>query len=225
MKIPSSSRLQEKHEDEFSLDAKSYLSKIATASTRMSKLIQDLLNYSHLLNHDKLFAATDLAETLKNTLNDFELLIEQKAARIISGPLPVIEAIPLLMNQLFYNLVSNALKFSVDHVPPTLDISSHTLSKKELKKHPALNPLMTYCELIFKDNGIGFEQKYGQQIFTIFQRLNQPSQYQGTGIGLSLSKKIVESHHGEIFVEAKEKGGASFHIILPIRQFKSVKPV
>jgi two-component system CheB/CheR fusion protein len=213
-----SSRLQEKHEDEFSLDAKSYLSKIATASTRMSKLIQDLLNYSHLLNHDKLFAATDLAETLKNTLNDFELLIEQKAARII-------EAIPLLMNQLFYNLVSNALKFSVDHVPPTLDISSHTLSKKELKKHPALNPLMTYCELIFKDNGIGFEQKYGQQIFTIFQRLNQPSQYQGTGIGLSLSKKIVESHHGEIFVEAKEKGGASFHIILPIRQFKSVKPV
>ncbi|WP_255516918.1 CheR family methyltransferase [Larkinella sp. C7] len=221
--VTFSNRLQEKHEDEFSMEAKTYLSKIAGASVRMSKLIQDLLNYSQLLNHEKLFAPTDLGETLENVLSDFELLIEQKKAFITSGLLPTIEAIPLQMNQLFYNLISNALKFSREGTPPTLAISSHLLTPETISQYPTLNPSMTYCELIFKDNGIGFEQKYGQQVFVLFQRLNQPGQYQGTGIGLSLSKKIVEIHHGEIFVEATETQGAAFHIILPFRQFNPVR--
>ena len=217
--VTFSNRLQEKHEDEFSLEAKAYLSKIAGASARMSKLIQDLLNYSQLLNHEKLFAPTDLGATLENVLSDFELLIEQKQALITSGLLPSIEAIPLQMNQLFYNLISNALKFSSEGIPPVLAISSQFLTRDAISQYPALNPSITYCELIFKDNGIGFEQKYGQQVFVLFQRLNQPGDYHGTGIGLSLSKKIVEIHHGEIFVEATETNGAAFHIILPVKQF------
>jgi two-component system CheB/CheR fusion protein len=221
--VTFSNRLQEKHEDEFSLEAKTYLSKIAGASARMSKLIQDLLNYSQLLNHEKLFAPTDLGVTLENVLSDFEVLIEQKKALITSGLLPTMEAIPLQMNQLFYNLISNALKFSREGTPPVLAISSKLLTPETISQYPTLNPSMTYCELIFKDNGIGFEQKYGQQVFVLFQRLNQPGQYQGTGIGLSLSKKIVEIHHGEIFVEATETDGAAFHIILPIKQFNPVR--
>ncbi|WP_165940144.1 chemotaxis protein CheB [Dyadobacter psychrotolerans] len=222
--VTFSNRLQAKHKGEFSDDVSDYLKKIETASSRMSKLIQDLLNYSYLINHEKLFAPTDLDETLKDIMNDFELLIDQKQAIINSDTLPIIEAIPLQMNQLFYNLISNALKFSIEGTPPVIDISLKKLTEKEIKKHPALNRKITYCEIIIKDNGIGFEQKYGEQIFTIFQRLNQPGLYQGTGIGLALSKKIVENHHGEIYVEAKEKAGATFHIILPIQQFRSVMP-
>lgn len=220
--VTFSNRLQAKHHSEFSEEVSSYLKKIEDASIRMSRLIQDLLNYSSLLDHEKLFAPTDLDETLKDILNDFELLIDQKKAVINSDTLPIIEAIPLQMNQLFYNLISNALKFSVKDTPPIIDISFRLLPEKELKKYKGLNPKLAYCEIIFKDNGIGFEQKYAEQIFTIFQRLNQQSLYQGTGIGLALSKKIVENHHGEIFVKAKENAGAAFHIILPVQQFRSL---
>ncbi|MBE9464305.1 chemotaxis protein CheB [Dyadobacter subterraneus] len=221
--VTFSNRLQAKHKNEFSEEVSSYLEKIEGASTRMSRLIQDLLNYSYLINHDILFAPTDLDETLKDILNDFELLIDQKKAKITSDTLPIIEAIPLQMNQLFYNLISNALKFSLDNVPPVIHISIHSLSEKETKKHPGLNSRVKYCEIIFKDNGIGFDQKYDEQIFTIFQRLNQPAKYQGTGIGLALTKKIIENHHGEIYVEAKEYAGAAFHIILPIQQFDTMQ--
>jgi two-component system CheB/CheR fusion protein len=216
-------RLQEKHENEFSKDAKSLLDKIGDASGRMRKLIQDLLDYSRLINHENLFSKTDLNETLKNVMNDFELLIEQKKATIKSETLPVISAIPLQMNQLFYNLMSNALKFSKEGLAPKITITSHKLSKEEIKKYPALNIITndgepSYYEIIFKDNGIGFEQKYGQQIFTIFQRLHNKETYSGTGIGLALSKKIAENHHGDLFALGKKNQGASFHIILPVKQ-------
>ncbi|WP_159473709.1 chemotaxis protein CheB [Dyadobacter sp. 3J3] len=219
--VTFSNRLQAKHKNELSEEVSSYLEKIEGASTRMSKLIQDLLNYSYLINHDILFAPTDLDEILKDILNDFELLIDQKKAKITSDTLPIIEAIPLQMNQLFYNLISNALKFSLDDVPPVIHISIHSLSEKETGKRPGLNSKVKYCEIIFKDNGIGFDQKYSQQIFTIFQRLNHPGKYQGTGIGLALTKKIIENHHGEIYVEAKENAGAAFHVILPIQQLET----
>ncbi|MEO8147791.1 MAG: CheR family methyltransferase [Bacteroidia bacterium] len=216
------SRLQEKHKGEFSAPAKTLLNKVGGASERMRNLIQDLLNYSRLINHENQFVPTDLNETLKNILNDFELLIEQKKAKIKSDKLPVISAIPLQMNQLFYNLISNALKYSKDEVPPVITITSRMLSKKEIEKHPAINARVSeavkYCEIIFKDNGIGFEQKYGEQIFTIFQRLHNKETYSGTGIGLALSKKIVENHHGEIFAESKENEVAAFHVILPVKQ-------
>ncbi|MCF0057109.1 chemotaxis protein CheB [Dyadobacter sp. CY356] len=221
--VTFSNRLQAKHKDEFSEEVSSYLGKIEGASTRMSSLIQDLLNYSYLINHDILFAPTDLDEILKDVLNDFELMIDQKNAKITSDMLPIIEAIPLQMNQLFYNLIGNALKFSKEDVSPIIHISIHSLTEKETAKHPALNSKVKYCEIIFKDNGIGFDQKYGEQIFTIFQRLNQPAKYQGTGIGLALTKKIIENHHGKIFVEAKENAGAAFHIILPIQQLDSMQ--
>lgn len=219
-----SMRLQDKHKEALSTEVKSYLNKIEGSSKRMTSLIQDLLNYSRLLQHEKLFVKTDLNETLKNILSDFELLIHEKKAVIKSDTLSIIDAIPLQINQLFYNLISNALKFSKEDVPPVITITSRTLSKKAIKKYPTLVTLSEvegqpkYIEIIFKDNGIGFEHKYAKQIFTIFQRLHNKETFIGTGIGLALTKKIIENHHGEIFADAKENKGAEFHVILPIKQ-------
>ncbi len=211
-------RLQEKHKAEFSDDTQVLLKKISSASGRMVNLIKDLLDYSYLINHEKLFESTNLNEILNNVLTDFELLIEQKKADIKSDVLPVINSIPLQMNQLFYNLISNGLKFSKEDVTPHIRVTSQMLSKKRMSDFASLNPTAQYCEIIFKDSGIGFDQKYSEKIFAIFQRLHNNETYKGTGIGLALCKKIVENHHGEIFVESKENEGSSFHLILPVAQ-------
>ncbi len=213
-----SKRLQEKHKEGLNPEIKNYLNKIEGSSLRMSTLIQDLLNYSRLLQHEKLFVQTDLNETLKNILSDYDLLIHEKNATIKFDELSVISAMPLQMNQLFYNLIGNALKFSKEGVLPEITINSHILSKKEIAKHQSLDQSVSYCEIIFKDNGIGFDQIYSDRIFTIFQRLHSKDAYVGTGIGLALSKKIVETHHGEIYGNSIENEGAEFHIILPLTQ-------
>ncbi|MCW3117906.1 MAG: signal transduction histidine kinase with CheB and CheR [Chitinophagaceae bacterium] len=213
-----SKRIQEKDRYELHDEVKVYLDKIEIASGGMRVLIDDLLNYSRLLDHEKLFEATDLDATLESALKNFEVLIEQKKAEINAGKLPTIEAIPFQMRQLFYNLIGNALKFSTEQTPPVISIAASLLSEKQVTQYPILNPLVPYYEIIFKDNGIGFEQKYGRQIFAVFQRLHNKQTYSGTGIGLALSKKIVENHSGEIFAESKENEGAAFHIILPLVQ-------
>jgi two-component system, chemotaxis family, CheB/CheR fusion protein len=212
-----SMRLQDNHKDELSTEVKGYLHKIEASSSRMTVLIKDLLNYSRLLQHEKLFSKTDLNVTLDTTLVDFELLIEEKKAEIVVAKLPTLDAIPFQMNQLFNNLISNSLKFSKDGVPPVITITSRKLPEKEIEKYASLNPALSYVEIILQDNGIGFDQKYADQIFTIFQRLHSNETYSGTGIGLSLCKKIVENHHGEIFADSKENEGAVFHIILPLK--------
>jgi two-component system CheB/CheR fusion protein len=216
--ITFAKRLEHHRNNGLSEETKMLLGKIENASLRMSVLIRDLLNFSRIANAKELFQQTDLNLTLKNILNDFELLIEEKGAQISYDILPVIEAIPLQMNQLFYNLLGNALKFSKQHEVPVVRISSRTLNAKEVQKFPNLNTELNYVELIFRDNGIGFDQQYAHQIFIIFQRLNQPAQYSGTGIGLALSKKIVEIHQGEIYAQSRENVGAEFHVILPLSQ-------
>ncbi|WP_035456733.1 CheR family methyltransferase [Algoriphagus terrigena] len=213
-----SKRLKSTGNEELQEDIQVYLEKIEGASSRMSILIRDLLNFARMSDSQDLFQQTDLNVTLKNILNDYEILIEEKKAKIKSDLLPVIEAIPLQINQLFYNLVGNALKFSREDVSPVLTITCSVLSSEQIQKYGSLNPDLTYYQLSFKDNGIGFDQQYVHQIFIIFQRLNQPTQYSGTGIGLALSKKIVERHHGEIFAVGHVNEGAEFHVILPEKQ-------
>jgi two-component system CheB/CheR fusion protein len=211
-------RLQEKQKNILSADIKTYLNKIDSAATRMRKLIEELLEYSRLITYDKLFALTDLNVVFENVMNDFELMIEEKKAKISSNNLPVIQAIPLQMNQLFYNLISNSLKFSQEGIIPVITITSNRLSEKQASKLFNSSAETTYYEIIFRDNGIGFDQKYAEQIFIVFQRLHQNNEYTGTGIGLSIIKKIIENHQGKIIAEAKENAGATFHIILPAEQ-------
>lgn len=211
-----SKRLQTIDKGELSLEVQTYINKIEGASGRMSLLIQDLLNYSRLLQHEQVYKTLNLNETIRNILNDFELLLQDKKAVVNCEILPTIDAIPLQMNQLFYNLFSNALKFSIENVAPIITITARILSEEEVENYPALNSKNSYVEILFNDNGIGFNQQYAKQIFTIFQRLHGQETYNGTGIGLALCKKIVENHHGEIAAFSKEKEGATFRILLPI---------
>jgi signal transduction histidine kinase len=210
--------LQSTYNDVLPAEAKTFLNKIDGASTRMSNLVDDLLTYSRVANLEKLFAPTDLNETLKNVISDLDLLFEQTNATIQNDVLPTITAIPLQMNQLFGNLIGNAIKYVKEGVAPVIRISSHMLTEKEIELHSELNSRTAYCEIIFQDNGIGFDQKYEEQIFTIFQRLHGKTEYTGTGIGLALCKKIAENHNGKIFAHAKENEGAAFHVILPMTQ-------
>jgi two-component system, chemotaxis family, CheB/CheR fusion protein len=190
------------------------LSKINSSSERMKTLVKDLLTYSYLSNDQVSFAATDLNNVVKNILIDFELLIEQKNVDIRCGNLPVIAAIPLQMNQLFYNLIGNAIKFLRPGISPRIEISGKKLSAVQLQKYPTLDNELIWYDIRVKDNGIGFDQKYEKQIYTIFQRLHNNDVYKGTGIGLAISYRIVENHGGMIFAESALNKGAEFHILL-----------
>ncbi|MDP9229266.1 MAG: PAS domain S-box protein, partial [Bacteroidota bacterium] len=166
-----SERLSINSDEKLSGDTSLYLKKITDAADRMTMLINALLDYSRLSDHEQVFVKTNLNVVLKNIQNDFDLLISQKNALINSKDLPEIEAIPLQMNQLFYNLISNSLKFSRENISPVINITCRNFSHQEAIKHH-LDPKLSYCEIIFTDNGIGFNQEYAGQIFVIFQRLN-----------------------------------------------------
>lgn len=198
------------------------IDKIKRASERMSLLINDVLNFSRIVHLEDMFVKTDLNQILNNTLKDFDLLILEKDASVRVENLPVVEAIPSQINQLFYNLVGNALKFSRVGKPASLSISSRILPSEETENEYNvrfnLNKQLSYSEISFKDDGIGFEQQFAEQIFSIFERLNNQEQYSGTGIGLALCRKIVQHHHGGIHAEGKENDGAIFYVLLPLTQ-------
>lgn len=197
---------------------KGYLTKVHNSANRMAGLIKDLLDYSRLSQEGLQFQKVDLNVILKNILTDFEVAISQKNAMINAAPLPSISAIPLQMNQLLFNLVGNALKFSKPDTPPVITITSKKLSEEEVLQLRMLNARQEYFEIKLSDNGIGFEQDYAEKIFTIFQTLNQKSAYGGYGIGLALCRKIVRNHSGLIFASSHNNEGATFSIILPSQQ-------
>ena len=213
--ITFSNRLNQKYADILPVGSREYIDKIVSSATRMSDLIEDLLNFSWVSNSKEVFEETDLNEIVNAVLVDLEENIKEKKAIINIGILPVLKANPLQMTQLFLNLIGNALKFSKNAVPPEINISARDLSLSEIKKIPNLNLNLNYCKISIKDNGIGFEQKYIDKIFTIFQRLHGKNEYSGTGIGLALSKKIAENHSGYITAQSELNNGAIFIIILP----------
>jgi len=192
---------------------KRYLQKVNSSAHRMTDLIKAVLNYSRLSKTDSEFVAIDLNAVIETIKTDLELLIEEKKAVITTTNLPSIQGIPLQINQLFLNLLSNSLKFSEG--APDINISSSILPESEIKKIGFTKNGAEYIKLVFSDNGIGFEQQYADKIFSIFQRLHT-SQYAGTGIGLALCKKIVENHGGFITVESEPEKGTSFFIYLPL---------
>jgi len=196
---------------------KAYMEKIINAAERMSTLINDILSFSSL-KREPAFMKVDLNHVLKNMLIDLDLLIAQKNAQITHDKLPMIEAIPLQMHQLFYNLINNSLKFTREDVNPVIKITSRHLSVEEVKKHPDLLPELSYCEIILTDNGIGFNPEFSEQIFGLFKRLGTRKTYSGSGIGLALCKKVVHNHNGAIFANGNINQGASFHIVLPQHQ-------
>lgn len=193
------------------LDEKSrvYLQKIQHSTDRMVAMIDGVLAYSSI-NDEPLqkYEKVDLNEIVENIKNDLELIISDKHIEISSADLPAIEGAPVLLYQLFYNLINNSIKFSTEDKTPKVEIFAQPMKGG---KEPVV------C-IIVKDNGIGFEQKFADAIFDTFTRLNSKDRYEGTGLGLALCKKIVERHHGTIQASGEKGKGASFAIILPVHQ-------
>lgn len=210
--------ITQRHSGEIGEATLSYIHKISNSANRMSYLIRDLLDYARLSANNDLVTSVDLNEILQSVLIDFEVVIQQKQAIVKAEQLPVIEAIRLQMNQLFYNLISNSLKFGKKGQKLELSITSEPLSQDELKLYPSLRSTNHYVRLVFADNGIGFSQQYAEQIFTVFQRLNDKSLYGGYGIGLALCRKVVENHGGIIHASGIENLGATFYVILPLNR-------
>jgi two-component system, chemotaxis family, CheB/CheR fusion protein len=210
-----SSMLKEQFNDMLPMEAQELITKISGSSERMSILIKEVLDFSRILHGDTIFEKVNLNQIISDIINDFDLLVTEKNALVKCDQLPVIEAIPSQINQLFTNLIGNALKFSKKNIAPVILITSKILSKEELKEHPTLIQDIAYCEISVKDNGIGFEQQFANQIFLIFHRLHGRNEFSGTGIGLALCKKIAINHNGEIYADSKETDGALFRILLP----------
>lgn len=209
--------LQDRFSTQLNEGALAYVEKITSSAARMSHLIKDLLDYSRLAHNKPLFQAIDLNVAISNVLNDYELLIAQKKAIIEVDELPTVEAIPIQMNQLFHNLVGNSLKFVRKGTIPVLAIKCEEAKREEVKNFVRLKKDKMYFKFTVSDNGIGFSQQYADQIFSIFQQLNDKSKFGGYGIGLSLCKRIVENHSGVIYASGIENEGATFTFFLPVK--------
>ena len=190
--------------DETALD---YLQRMQGAAARMQTLIHDLLTFSRVTSKSKPFESVDLEEITRAVLSDLEIRIEQTGATVDVAPLPVIDADPTQMRQLIQNLLSNALKFQKLEVKPHIKIAADRVTSTA-----------DFCEITVTDNGIGFEEKYADRIFTLFQRLHGRSEYEGTGVGLAVCRRIVERHGGQIKAESVPQEGAKFTISIPARQ-------
>lgn len=188
-----------------------YLSKMISASNRMQNLIEDVLTLSKLSNNGLAKEKTDLNRIIKHICEDLEITIREKKASISLGTLPTIDAVPGQMHQVFQNLISNALKFSNKKFPQ-VSIAQKPITKEQAEELN-INP-NNFVYIVVSDNGIGFENQYKEKIFGIFQRLHGRN-YEGTGIGLAIARKIIENHGGFIYANGILDKGAEFHIILP----------
>jgi len=193
---------------------KNYFERIQTSVTRMRKLIDDLLLFSRTTKTDKIFEESDLNLLFKNALLELSEDIVEKRAHIESAQLPVLKVIPFQIQQLFQNLLGNSLKYSKPIVDQIIKIECERINAKDYSILKVASDNL-YYKITVTDNGLGFEQQYAEQIFTIFKRLHTSAEYPGTGIGLSICKKIVENHSGFIFAEGKPEIGAVFTVFLP----------
>ncbi len=181
--------------------------RIENATERMGALIDDLLLYSHVSQRPHETEAIDLNVKVQRVLEDLELDIEEKKAVVHVEKLPVVQGYRRQLQQLFQNLISNALKYSKADVPPVIDISASMVTESNRRYHV----------ITVKDNGIGFDQQYADKIFQMFARLHGKHEYSGTGVGLSIVKKVVENHHGHIQVQSLPGHGSTFTIYLPVK--------
>ncbi|MCC7030560.1 MAG: CHASE3 domain-containing protein [Chitinophagaceae bacterium] len=208
------SRIKERDFDQLNEKAKEYFTRVQIAANRMQKLIDDLLLFSRANKADKIFEHTDLQEIFDNAQVELAQLIEEKNARLQSTALPVIDAIPFQIQQLFNNLIGNSVKYARTHVAPVIQVSAQWLQADQI---PFLHHFgkARFLELTFDDNGIGFDQQYADNIFKLFHRLHDDNSFTGTGIGLTICKKIVENHKGYIKAYGVKDQGATFKVYLP----------
>ena len=201
-------RLKEKNADKFDPESVDYLERMQSAAGRMQTLINSLLTFSRVTTKAQPFAPVNLAEIAAEVVDDLEGRIEQVKGRVELGTLPVIDAEPVQMRQLLQNLIGNALKFRRPEEPPVV--------KVEAEIFPDPNaPEKKLCRLTVSDNCIGFEEKYVDRIFNVFQRLHTRNEYEGTGMGLAIVKKIALYHGGEVTAKSKPGEGSTFIMTIP----------
>lgn len=205
------SRLKEKCSDVIGEQGLNYIDRMMDAASRMQILINNLLDYSRVTTKARAFTPVNLSAIAREVLSDLEVRIEQTGAKVKLTDLPTIDADALQMRQLFQNLIGNALKFNKKGSPPVVKISGE-FNEVEGNDNRAYR-------ITVEDNGIGFDEKYADRIFGIFQRLHGRSEYEGTGIGLSICKKIVERHGGSIKAKSSLGQGTKFIITLPVKQY------
>ncbi len=193
-------------------DGQTYLDRMRNAASRMQILINDLLTFSRITTKALPFSLVDLNMIAHEVVLDLEVRVRSTQGTVEIAALPTIQADPLQMRQLLQNLIGNALKFHKPDTPPHVHVSAQILSEP--------SPKGTHCLLTVKDNGIGFDEKYLDRIFTVFQRLHGRGVYEGTGIGLAVVRKIVERHGGTVTAHSTVGQGATFLVTLPVQQSK-----
>ena len=207
------SRLVSKDYSNLSKSGQQYVSSIQSSANRMRVLIQDLLQFSRTNKGEKVFEEADLNVLLENAKQELAQIMEDKKAVIESNELPTLNVIPFQIQQLFINLIGNSLKYSKAETAPIIKINVSIITHNEENLLPNTNS--KYYKITIEDNGIGFEQEYAKKIFILFNRLHNKNEYEGTGIGLAICKKIVENHKGFIVAKGIPDEGATFIIYLP----------
>lgn len=211
-----STRLYDKFSTQLGDEGKTYLERMNVAANNMRILIENLLEISRTSREDHHFTKINLREAIQAAINELELKIEEHKVTIkILTEIPEIEAVPSLMAQLFSNLLNNAIKFRSKSLP-VITVSARAINKTE--RENLFLPEKTFFEIAVTDNGIGFEQEFAERVFQIFQRLHGKAEYPGSGIGLSICKKIVDKHNGIIYAKSEIGRGTTFFVVLPEKQ-------
>jgi signal transduction histidine kinase len=198
-----------------SANTKDYFSRIMSAATRMQNLLLALLNYSRANNSEALFSPTDLNSVVEDVKRDLTELLEAHKAEIDTSPLPTLNIIPNQFHQFFTNMITNTIKYKRIGVNPVIKISANVVAGPQIKMD-TVNMKKNYWAISIADNGIGFEQQYAEKIFELFQRLYTKQEYEGTGVGLAICKKIIQNHQGFIRATGEPGVGSTFTIYLPI---------
>jgi PAS domain S-box-containing protein len=195
--------------------AKTFAEKIANSAVRMQKLMDDLLSYSQVSINATAFTKVDPNQIIKNVISDLEISILEKKANFEIGKLPLVEGVDFQVYQLFFNLISNSIKFSKPEEPPNIKITSRSVNGKDIPLG-LVNDLKEYNKITVSDNGIGFEEEYASKIFEVFHRLHPISKFSGTGIGLAIVKKVMENLGGIVIAQGTLSVGATFDLYFPV---------
>ncbi|MCC6126112.1 MAG: hypothetical protein IT426_14215 [Pirellulales bacterium] len=210
-----SDRLLLKQAEKLDDDGRECLERMQSAAVRMQSLIDGLLSLSRVTTRGQNFEVVDLAQIAAEVVSDLEEPIQKLNGMVEVGKLPSIQADPLQMRQLIQNLIANALKFHREGVPPVVCISGRYVHGPESRK-AGQSPTDEQCRIVVEDNGVGFEEKYAERIFGIFQRLHPRDVYDGTGIGLAICRRIAEHHGGTIAAHGSPDKGCTFEVLLPV---------
>jgi light-regulated signal transduction histidine kinase (bacteriophytochrome) len=217
-----SDRLHLKYQELLDDDGKTNILRIQKAAERMQNLITDILTFSKISVDKAAFVNTNINALLGEILVDLDEEIKTKNANIQIDDLPMLNVNPGLIKPLFQNLITNALKYCKKDISPVIKISHEVNALLNGKSKDSSRE--KYCKILIQDNGIGFDQKYAEEIFGMFKRLHHNTEFQGTGIGLALCKKIVEQHKGYISARSKVNEGSTFIISLPMHPYEQSVP-